>query len=239
MSTGDYENPYHYSKMGARQHTTSPIVTGTSVLGIKYNGGVMIAADTLGSYGSLARFRSVSRIHKVNDKTVVSGSGDYADFQFLKEDLDELQLENDEIGDGHKISPKAIHSYLGRVMYGRRSKMNPLWNQLVIAGYDKDEAVLGVVDKLGVSWTCTTVGTGYGAYIALPLLRAAYEKNDKMTREEAKKCLEESMRVLYYRDARSLNKIEICDISSEGVIITEPYALDTNWEISSMVKGFL
>ena len=31
--------------------------TGTSILAVKYNGGIMMAADTLGSYGSLARFR--------------------------------------------------------------------------------------------------------------------------------------------------------------------------------------
>ncbi len=35
--------------------TTSPIVTGSSVLGIKYRDGVMMAADTLGSYGSMVR----------------------------------------------------------------------------------------------------------------------------------------------------------------------------------------
>ena len=60
-----------------------PIVTGTSVIGIKFDGGVLIAADTLGSYGSLARYRDVSRILKVNDCTVLGASGDYADFQYL------------------------------------------------------------------------------------------------------------------------------------------------------------
>ncbi|CAN0329823.1 unnamed protein product [Discosporangium mesarthrocarpum] len=43
-------------------HTTRPMVTGTSVLGIKYKDGVMLAADTLASYGSLARYKSVERI---------------------------------------------------------------------------------------------------------------------------------------------------------------------------------
>jgi 20S proteasome subunit beta 7 len=59
-------------------------VTGTSVLGIKFNGGVAIAADTLGSYGSLARFRSVSRMMRVNERTIMGVGGDYADYQFLK-----------------------------------------------------------------------------------------------------------------------------------------------------------
>ena len=41
------------------------MVTGTSVIGVKFTGGVVIAADMLGSYGSLARFRNISRLMKV------------------------------------------------------------------------------------------------------------------------------------------------------------------------------
>lgn len=39
----------------------------------------------VGSYGSMARFRSVSRLLRVNDETMIAASGDYADFQFVKE----------------------------------------------------------------------------------------------------------------------------------------------------------
>ena len=61
-----------------------PMTTGSSVLGVKFDGGVIIAADTLGSYGSLARYRNCSRVMKVNDSTVLGGGGDYADYQYLK-----------------------------------------------------------------------------------------------------------------------------------------------------------
>ena len=60
------------------------MVTGSSVLGVKFEGGVVIAADTLGSYGSLARYRDVSRVMKVNETTILGAGGDYADFQWLK-----------------------------------------------------------------------------------------------------------------------------------------------------------
>ena len=40
-------------------------MTGTSVLGIKYADGVMLAADTLGSYGSLARFTDLRRVRSL------------------------------------------------------------------------------------------------------------------------------------------------------------------------------
>jgi 20S proteasome subunit beta 7 len=66
---------------------------GTSVLGVKYRDGVMVAADTLGSYGSLARFRSISRLFRVNNETVIAASGDYADFQFIKDILEQKVYE--------------------------------------------------------------------------------------------------------------------------------------------------
>ena len=63
---------------------SDPIVTGTSVLGLKYAGGVLLAADTLGSYGSLARFKDLRRLHKVNDVTTIGVGGDISDFQYIQ-----------------------------------------------------------------------------------------------------------------------------------------------------------
>ena len=48
-----------------RQHTKYPYVTGTSVLGVKYKDGVLIAADTLAAYGATKRYKSFQRVVKV------------------------------------------------------------------------------------------------------------------------------------------------------------------------------
>ncbi len=53
-------------KLRSASACRNPMVTGTSVLGVKFTGGVIIAADMLGSYGSLARFRNISRLMKVS-----------------------------------------------------------------------------------------------------------------------------------------------------------------------------
>lgn len=95
-------------------------MTGTSVLGIKFKGGVMMAADNLGelklarpavegsglrscrssllihldlptaSYGSLARFKDIVRLHPVGEQTLLGASGDMADFQQVKRLLENL-----------------------------------------------------------------------------------------------------------------------------------------------------
>jgi 20S proteasome alpha/beta subunit len=41
--------------------------------------------------------------------------------------------------DGHSLGPTEIYEYLSQLMYARRSKMNPLWNALVLAGRKKGE----------------------------------------------------------------------------------------------------
>ena len=57
------------------------------VLGYLFVMGVVCCVGA-GSYGSLARFRSISRMMKVNNSTVIGASGDYADFQEVKDDLE-------------------------------------------------------------------------------------------------------------------------------------------------------
>ncbi|NXN73734.1 PSB4 protein, partial [Himantopus himantopus] len=213
----------------------SPMVTGTSVLGVKFAGGVIIAADTMGSYGSLARFRGISRLLKVNDTTMLGASGDYADFQYLKQIIDQMVIDEELLGDGHSYSPKAIHSWLTRVMYNRRSKINPLWNTVVIGGYYNGESFLGYVDMLGVAYEAPTLATGYGAYLAQPLMREVLEKKPSLTKEEARDLIDRCMKILYYRDARSFNRYEVAIATEKGVEVEGPLTLEANWDIAHLV----
>lgn len=110
--------------------------------------------------------------------------------------------------DGHTLGAPEIYEYLSRLMYGRRSKMNPLWNSLLVGGFKDGKSFLGYVDLLGTTYSASTLATGYGAYIALPLLRKAVEgRETTLTEAEATDIMETCMKVLFYRDARSLNKV--------------------------------
>uniref|UniRef100_A0A8C5IBA7 Proteasome subunit beta type-4 n=1 Tax=Junco hyemalis TaxID=40217 RepID=A0A8C5IBA7_JUNHY len=218
--------------------TLSPMVTGTSVLGLKFSGGVMLAADTVGSFGSLARFRGISRLLKVNDSTVLGASGDLADFQHLRQLLEQMVIDEELLGDGHSYSPRALHSWLTRVLYNRRSKINPLWNTVLIAGVYGGESFLGYVDMLGVAYEAPSLATGFGAYLAQPLLRAELERERLPTREEARELLERCLKVLYYRDARSFNRYEVATVTEKGVELEGPLTLEANWDIAHVVRGF-
>eukprot|EP00047_Mylnosiga_fluctuans_P002437 m.224534 g.224534 ORF g.224534 m.224534 type:complete len:258 (-) comp11104_c0_seq1:50-823(-) len=230
--------PAVHAKDGPVKHTTQPSVTGTSVLGLKFNGGVVVAADMCGSYGSLSRFQKQSRLTQVGENCVVGAGGDMADFHALSHMLEDIQTENDDFADGHTLTPRAIHSYITRVMYSKRSKMEPLWNTVVVGGVSSGVPFLGYVDKIGVAFEDNTVASGYGAHIAIPLMRAAYEANPAMSEDEAVALLQKCLQVLFYRDARSVNRYEIAIVTATGVRILPPIEGPTNWDIAYMVRGY-
>ncbi|KAG7210363.1 hypothetical protein KM043_011898 [Ampulex compressa] len=218
------------SGTGGMQRSKNPMTTGTSVVGIQFKDGVIIAADILGSYGSLARYRNLERIMKVNDNIILGAAGDYADYQAIKSHIERKILEEECLDDGYNLKPKALHCWLTRVMYKRRSSFDPFWNNFVIAGLDDGKPFLGTVDKLGTAYSDPVIATGYGAYMATPILRKAYEDNKDMSKDEAMELLYKVMQVLFYRDARSFPKYQIGIITKEqGVEIQGPVTLDSYW----------
>jgi len=222
---------------GPKKSTTSPIVTGSSVLAVKYRDGVMMMADTLGSYGGLAMFKRLPRLQAVNNSTILGAGGEYSDYQYIIKLLQQQTRTDFIMGDGKQLSPLEIFSYLSRLLYNRRSKVDPLWNTLLIAGVDpkdKSNHFLGCVDIYGSSYTADVLATGYGQHLAIPLLRK-HQHND-MTYEEAKALLEDCQRVLIYRDCRTLNSFQLATITATGPLISSPYTLDTQWTFKRFVN---
>lgn len=93
---------------------------------------------TPASYGSLARFWSIERLKVVSDKCVVGFGGEHSDMQAISDFLDELVRDDKIADDGFALTAPEVHSYLTRVLYNRRNKMNPLWNTVVVSGLKPD-----------------------------------------------------------------------------------------------------
>lgn len=221
MAPGQYSaNP--------QQHTLQPICTGATVIGLKYDGGVMLAADTLVCYGNSSRYRDVCRMVKAGEFSLVGASGEFSDFQHLDKLIDELDNEDFLSEDGIKLGPKQYSSYIGRVMYNRRSKFNPLYNQFVIVGKKNSEpAHLAFVDHQGTYFEENFVATGFGTHLAMPLLRNEWKPS--LSLDEAKALVVKCLQVCFYRDCRAYNKIHIGTCDGSRVAISEPIALDHFW----------
>ena len=209
------------------------------MIGIVFDDGVLIAADTLVSYGMMARFRNCPRVLKVNEGTIAGCGGDYADFQYLKNMIEQQQIDEECRSDGHNLSPKSLFSWLTRILYHRRNKFDPLWTSWLVGGIEAGQPFLGSVDKLGTAFRDRAIATGYGSYMASPLLREWTEKRDTLSEQEAKKLVNDAMRVLYCRDAQSFPKYQVAVARRDGTSTVEDVIeIDADWQVADYVSGY-
>jgi len=233
---------------GVNKRTMYPITTGTSVFGLEYKDGVVLAADTLGSYGSMARFNNLPRVIRLNETTLVACSGDYADFQHLTEILEQKQIEEEMVGSdgasqGDTMSPKALHCWLTRFLYNKRSKFDPLWTTLIVGGIQDGKPFLGYVNMIGVAFTERAIATGIGADLAVPVFRNALEKKpaSELSLEEAKELVRSVVRLCFFRDCRASSKFNMAVVSKDGAVVEEPEELNVDnsyWQYAKQTRGF-
>ena len=103
-------------------------------MAVTFDGGVLVASDRSVFTGKTHRMKNTTRHYKVNDRCVVVFSGDFADFQWLQNFLERKQLELQKGDRKQYLKPEMVHSCLTSLFYARRSKMNPLWNTIVVCG---------------------------------------------------------------------------------------------------------
>jgi len=190
----------------------------------------------IASYGSLARFTDVKRLRKFADTSIVGFGGDVSDMQYLDRLLKSLDTEEDYGSAGHTLNAKNLHTYLAKVFYKRRSDFDPLWNQVLVGGLDDEgKPFLASADLLGTTFSAPSLATGFGAHLAQPLLRkVAFDEEaaSKLSKEDAIAAIKESMKVLFYRDARSLDKYSIAVITKEGIELKEDEKLENqSWAL--------
>ena len=141
------------------------------------------------------------------------------------------------------LSAKNLHTYLSKVLYKRRSDFNPLWNALLVAGLDdKGAPFLASADLLGTTFSAPTLATGFGAHLAQPILRKVVpdeEASKQLGRERAVEAVQECMKVLFYRDARSMNVYSIAVIDGSGVELKESEKLENqSWDFADRIRGY-
>ena len=164
--------------------------------------------------------------------------------QYLDRLLDSLDVREKYSSEGHTLNAKNLHTYLAKVLYKRRSDFNPLWNMLLVAGLDDDDKpFLSLADLLGTTYSAPTLATGFGAHLAQPLLRRLVPEDEasvpNITKEQAIEAVKECMKVLFYRDARSMDRYSIAVVTKEGIDLKEDEKLENqSWAFADQIRGY-
>ncbi|HIH09454.1 MAG TPA: proteasome subunit beta [Candidatus Diapherotrites archaeon] len=147
--------------------------TGTTTVGLIYDGGIVLAADKRASMGHIAYEDESEKIYRINESMAVTNAGDVGDsltiIRFLKSHARLYEFERNE-----RMSARAAATFLSNIMNANR--YYPYIVQLVIGGFNGkpelfDLTPMGAIlerDKYAVS--------GSGTEPALTTLDNDYKK---------------------------------------------------------------
>ena len=187
---------------------------------------------------------------------MIGFGGDVSDMQAIDRTLESLAIREGyssaAVPPDHSqpsLNARNLHIYLSKMMYKRRTEVNPLWNVILVSGLDGDDKpFLASVDLLGTTFSSPTLATGFGAHLAQPILRSKVPDEaaaEKLEKHEAVELVKECMKVLFYRDARSMDKYSIAVVSKGGptgageVDLKQDERLEKqSWAFAEGIRGY-
>lgn len=204
------------------------ITSSGAIVASKYDGGILLASDMSITYGSMFRYSNVSHFVEVAPKIIIGATGEFADFQQLIDIIKNIILQEQCKHNGEFLTPSEVHTYIKRLMYQRRSKMQPFSCRVVVAGLNPDGSkFLACTDPYGASWETDYLGTGMGKY--LQGLQVSEVANGSF--EDVKKGITEVFRAVNARTTIANGKVEFVTISQDGINRLEPEEISPSWEI--------
>ena len=116
----------------------------------------------------------------------------------------------------------------------------------MIGDLKNDEPYLAFIDLLGTTYTAPAVTSGFGSYLAIPILRKLVDREgdqQNVSKEQAVDAIKEAMKVLFYRDGRALDKYSLAILSKKDgkpdvEILKDVRVENQNWSMAKQIKGF-
>lgn len=197
----------------------SILKTGTTVLGIVCNDGIVMAADRQVTAGNIVMNKNTQKVVKVNDYLVVSWTGGAADAQRLGK-LVAAELKLKELKSRSRPTIKQAASLTGSISYQsiRQPSMIPTIVGTLVAGFNEDGSTeLYTIEPAGGVYPVEDYDANFGSGMpyVLGLLERQYKKD--ITIAEGVELAKEAIKSSTQRDIGSGYGIDIYTITKEGI----------------------
>ena len=186
--------------------------TGATVVGIKCTDGVVIATDSLITWGSMVLSEKGVKAFKLTDTIILASAGLTSDYQMLVNRL-QAQIKLYEMNQRKEITVKALAKMVANTLYSRR--MSPLFVQTVIVGIDSDGPHLFTLDMGGSLIPDEFTATGSGTAPAYGVLENDFRAD--LTMKEAEDIAVQAVKAGIARDVQSGGDIRVMTVSDSGV----------------------
>jgi proteasome beta subunit len=186
--------------------------TGATVVGIKCTDGVVVATDTLITWGTHVLSEKGIKAFKLTDSIVLASAGLTSDYQMLVNRL-QAQIKLYELNQKKSITVKALSKMIANTLYSTR--MSPLYVQTVVVGVDGNGPQLYTLDMGGslIPDEFTATGTGTGS--AYGVLENSLKT--EVTVKEAEEIAIQAVKAGISRDIQSGGSIHVMSVTTDGV----------------------
>jgi len=186
--------------------------TGATVVGIKCTDGVVVATDTLITWGTLTLSEKGVKAFKLTDSIVLASAGLTSDYQMLVNRL-KAQIKLYELNQKKEITVKALSKMIANTLYSTR--MAPLYVQTVVVGVDADGPQLYTLDMGGSLIPDEFTATGTGTRTAFGVLENALKT--EVTVKEAEDIAIKAVKAAIARDIQSGGDIRVMSVTKSGI----------------------
>lgn len=187
------------------------VKTGTTIVGIKYETGVVLCADTRSTEGPVVADKNCEKIHFISDKIMCCGAGTAADtHRVTRMASREMQL----FAYKHMKCPYITHCerLITDYLHGYSGQIGAA---LVLGGVDDNGIKLYSISPHGYSSERDFTSLGSGSYAAIAILEAGYRRG--MPKEDAIKLGVSAVKAGILNDLYSGSNVDVCVIDLSGV----------------------
>ncbi|KAJ9167564.1 hypothetical protein P3X46_019186 [Hevea brasiliensis] len=191
----------------------APHSMGTTIIGVTYNGGVVLGADSRTSTGMYIANRASDKITQLTDNVYICRSGSAANSQIVSDHV-RYFLHQHTIQLGQPATVKVAANLVRLISYNNK---NMLETGLIVGGWDKYEG--GKIYAIPLGGTIIkqpfAIG-GSGSGYLYGFFDQAWK--EKMTKDEAEQLVVKAVSLAMARDGASGGVVRTVIINSDGVI---------------------
>ena len=184
------------------------VKTGTSTVGITFDGGVVVGADHRATMGHFIANKSVKKLSKISNNVALTTAGLVGHAQSLSRTL-AAELRLYELKRNASMTVRGAATLTANILVGR-----PHYVQLLIVGTDEDGPSVYSIDSAGGSIPDVYCATGSGSPFMYGVLEDQYK--DGMSRNQALKVAAKALLASAQRDAASGNGMDLAVITKEA-----------------------
>ena len=188
--------------------TTEVIKTGTSTIGITYDGGVVVGADHRATMGHFIANKSVKKLFKISDNVALTTAGLVGHAQSLSRTL-AAELTLYELKRDQNMTVKGAATLTANILSGR-----PHYVQLLIVGVDDSGPSVYSIDSAGGSIPDVYCATGSGSPFMYGVLEDQFKPG--MDKDQALALAAKALLASAQRDSASGNGMDLAHITPES-----------------------